>query len=115
MWPEKTDTARKAAEKFLSLMREKPQLWADNVSVATKDLVNEKEQVDFLKWMADPQNKTGIQDKEIDLVTQNLEALSFENHPDYVVTERIPGLVPTVRVTYKPRHVEVEDEKCPLR
>ena len=113
MWPQHATTSRDAAKKFLKLMNEKPELWAQNVCEATEHLVAEKEQGEFLKWMADPQNKTNSKDREVKMVETS--TLLFEEHPDFEITEHIPGRVPTIRVKYVPKtRTFVEDEKSPV-
>ena len=109
LFPEEATTAKLAADKFMQLMKERPQYWGENICDSIEKLTDEKEQMMFMKWLADPYNKTGNKDKPVQIST-NYSTDTFENHPDYEVLSTVSGSVPLVRLLYKPQK---QDEKNP--
>ena len=105
MYPQKCTTAEQASQKFVQLMKSRPNYWAENVNDAISDLTDEFEQLQFLGWMADPQGKTNNREKVLE--TRDCTNRScFENDPNFEVTNFRSGKLPCVSVLYKP-----DDEK----
>ena len=108
LFPEKATTATQSRDLFLKLMKTRPAYWAGNVAESVEHLKDEKEQIDFLRFMADPQGVVPGRNANCKLVDVD-HTVGMENHPDYILTETVPGKIPTYRVTYKPR--SQDDEK----
>ena len=114
MWADKKNTARSAAETFLQLMKERPTSWSDNILRSVEGLNDPDQQMQFLAWLADPQNRCGNRDRTFEQGTIDSKEC-FENHPDFKVTKTTPGYVPTVHVSYKPNgctECVLDDEKA---
>ena len=111
LYPQDPTTAVLAADTFRKLMLERPQFWAENVAEATSCLKDSGEQIDFLRWMADPKGVVREQNANTKAVPVK-QCKGMEDHPDYELTGVIPGKIPTYQVTYRPR--SQDDEKTEL-
>ena len=115
MWEENATTAKLAAQKFLQLMKTRPNYWAENIQESVQFLEDEQEQMLFLQWCADPTNACDSKNRTLEKA--ELNNITFENHPDYKVTKITPGKIDTVHVLYTPQPkqwrtvVEYDDEK----
>ena len=110
LFPEAPTTAKQAADKFLQLMRDRPQFWAENVAEVTSHLKDPIQQLDFLRWMADPKGVTPGRNKNARMIPVK-PGPGMEDHPDFILTSVVPGAVPTYKVTYRPR--SQDEEKTP--
>ena len=108
MFEEKATTAKLASKKFTQLMAERPTSWGENLIQVCEDITEEKEQLLFLQWLADPTGTTKRHLKPIKSTATKPEE-SFENDSRYTV-EQVSGKVPTFHVSYKQPPSE-EDEK----
>jgi hypothetical protein len=111
MYPEEGRTADSAARLFKELCISRPSFWSENMIQATKNLLNEDEQVKFWKWTCDPMNKTGFRDKEVETVQANYDDLNLEG---LEFVGEIKGSVPTYKFIKraKPQSSEADDEKA---
>ncbi len=105
MYPEKGNTAKSAAAIFLKKMKRDPPDWGTAVLCAVENLENEKEQLDFLRWMADPTGK--FRKKNADCkVVENSKELDLTN---LKVSHGDCGKFPSYRLSVK-KQISLEDE-----
>ena len=107
MFEEKVTTARQGAKRFTELMRTKPECWGENLYTSFQNIKDVDEQMLFLKFLADPQNKTNLKDRVVQTRPMT-DRCCFDNTDLYEVTERVPGECPLIKIRYR---VPVEDEK----
>ena len=110
MFQEKIKTAQQAAQKYDELMKRNSDLWARNIVECTENLTDEDQQLLFLKYLSDPQNKTGLRDKPIKTVPLR-DTCIFDNKDLYEVTSVENGRVPLIKLRYKPSFQSQDDEK----
>ena len=112
MFEEKVTTARLGAKLFTEMMKTKPDCWGENLYTAFQHIDDEKEQMMFLKYLADPQNKTDLKDRVVETRPATDECC-FDNADLFEVTERVPGKCPLIKIRYRqPVEDEKQEEKC---
>ena len=100
MFEEKITTARDAAKHFTELMKTKPECWGENLYTSFQNIEDEQQQLLFLKFLADPCNKTELKDREVQTYPTT-EGCCFDDEELFEVTERVPGKCPLIKLRYR--------------
>ena len=109
LFPEKNTTAVHCAKRFRELMKERPGFWAENVVDSIQDMTNSFEQIDFLRYMADPKGVTPGRNQHCKTYDVDPNAENFHTHKDFKLTARIPGKIPTYKFDYCPDEKEEKE------
>ena len=106
LFPETNKTAVQCSVRFRELMRHRPEFWAENIVESMKDCSETKEQIDFLRFLADPTGSTPNQNKDITTHTVKADQDTFFTNPNFQLIGTEMGALPTFRFKYVP-----DDEK----
>ena len=109
MFQPKATTAKLASEVYTKLQNRNPDLWAENLVEAVKDLEH-SEEIMFFKFLADPTGRTNLKNMDIKTVPMRKECI-FDNPEIYEQTEVVPGVVPCIKLKYLPSFRTSQDDE----
>jgi hypothetical protein len=109
LFPEKDTTAVQCSIKFRELMKQRPDFWGENIVNSMKDCTESKEQIDFLRFLADPTGSVPGQNKDITTHTVDLDGDDFFKNPNFELISSEMGALPTFHFKYTPP--TIDDEK----
>ena len=108
MFQPKATTAKLASEIYTKLQKRNPDLWAENLVEAVKDLEH-SEEIMFFKFLADPTGRTNLKNMKVETVPMRSGCV-FDNTEIYEQTEVRPGVVPCICINYLPSFKTASDD-----